>query len=57
MILRDLERGGNLSTAEELRLRLRYFSDGVVLGSQSFVDEIFTALLIESVKNANLMRL
>ena len=56
MILRDLERGGNLSTAEELRLRLRYFSDGMVLGSRSFADEIFTALVIDSVKNANLVR-
>lgn len=41
-ILRELERGGCLSMAEVLRLRVRYFSDGLVLGSQSFVNEMFT---------------
>lgn len=33
--------GGKLSQAEVLRCRVRYFSDGVVLGSKTFVDEVF----------------
>ncbi len=32
---------GKLSPAELVRLRVRYFSDGVVLGSKTFVDNIF----------------
>jgi hypothetical protein len=31
--------GGKLTLAQALRCRIRYFADGVVLGSQSFVDE------------------
>jgi putative transposase len=34
---------GKLSPAELVRLRVRYFSDGVVLGSKEFVEGIFTA--------------
>ena len=34
---------GKLSTAELVRLRVRYFSDGVVLGSKAFVEGIFEA--------------
>ncbi|MCX6852132.1 MAG: chemotaxis protein CheW [Verrucomicrobia bacterium] len=34
---------GQLSTAELVRLRVRYFTDGVVLGSREFVDGIFEA--------------
>jgi putative transposase len=34
---------GKLSPAELVRLRVRYFTDGVVLGSKEFVDGIFTA--------------
>jgi REP element-mobilizing transposase RayT len=37
----ELERDGVLSTATLLRCRVRYFSDGVVLGSRAFVEEIF----------------
>ncbi len=33
--------GGKLSLAAALRCRVRYFTDGVVLGSQAFVDEFF----------------
>ena len=33
--------GGRLSLAAVLRCRVRYFTDGVVLGSQSFVDDFF----------------
>ena len=35
------EAGGKLTLAQALRCRIRYFSDGVVLGSQGFVDEFF----------------
>jgi len=34
---------GRLSPAELVRLRVRYFSDGVVLGSREFVEGIFEA--------------
>ncbi len=34
---------GKLSAAELVRLRVRYFSDGVVLGSKAFVEGIFEA--------------
>ena len=33
--------GGKLSLAAALRCRVRYFTDGVVLGSQGFVDKFF----------------
>jgi hypothetical protein len=33
--------GGRLSLAAVLRCRVRYFTDGVVLGSQAFVDAFF----------------
>ena len=33
--------GGKLSLAAVLRCRVRYFTDGVVLGSQGFLDEFF----------------
>ncbi|MCF6314348.1 MAG: hypothetical protein L3J39_18010, partial [Verrucomicrobiales bacterium] len=33
--------GGRLPMAVALRCRVRYFSDGAVLGSQRFVDEFF----------------
>ncbi|OYW70957.1 MAG: hypothetical protein B7Z37_29120 [Verrucomicrobia bacterium 12-59-8] len=32
---------GKLSPAELVRLRVRYFTDGVVLGSKEFVEGIF----------------
>ena len=32
---------GQLPLQEALRCRVRYFSDGLVLGSQAFVDSIF----------------
>jgi putative transposase len=38
-VLRDK---GKLSPFELVRLRVRYFSDGLVLGSKEFVEEIFT---------------
>ena len=36
-----LAQGGRLKPAEVLRCRVRYFSDGVVLGSREFVNEVF----------------
>ena len=36
-----MNRGGQLSRAELLRCRVRYFSDGVVLGSEEFVQHQF----------------
>jgi hypothetical protein len=38
-----LAAGGKLSAAVLVRLRVRYFSDGVVLGSKAFVEGIFDA--------------
>lgn len=38
-----LEEGGQLSLAQMLRLRVRYFSDGVALGSESFLEDLFKA--------------
>jgi hypothetical protein len=40
----DVQReGGRLSMAALLRCRVRYFSDGVVIGSQGFVNAFFEA--------------
>jgi putative transposase len=38
-----LAAGGKLSPAELVRLRVRYFTDGVVLGSKDFVEGVFAA--------------
>ena len=40
-IKRVMEEGGELALAEVLRLRIRYFSDGVALGSPEFVNSVF----------------
>jgi hypothetical protein len=37
-----LRSGGKLSRAELLRCRVRWFSDGVAIGSKGFVEGIFT---------------
>jgi len=42
-IARVLEKGGELSLGEVLRLRIRHMTDGVVLGSKGFVDEVWLA--------------
>ncbi len=39
---RVLREKGKLSVLELVRLRVRYFSDGLVLGSQEFVENVFT---------------
>ena len=36
-----LEAGGRLSLTEALHCRVRYFSDGMILGSRAFVDDMF----------------
>ena len=35
------KQNGELSLPERLRCRIRYFTDGVILGSQSFVESHF----------------
>jgi len=40
----ELVRGGRLGSADFLRCRVRYFTDGAVLGSRRFVDGVFEAL-------------
>ena len=37
--LEVLARGGKLSQADYLRCKVRYFSDGAVIGGKAFVDE------------------
>jgi putative transposase len=36
-----LARGGKLTFGEALRCRVRYFSDGMTVGSRQFVDDLF----------------
>ncbi len=38
----ELARGGELSLGQVLRLRIRHLTDGVFLGSQEFVNDMFT---------------
>jgi hypothetical protein len=38
------QQDGELSLAERLRWRIRYFADGVILGSQSFIESHFYKL-------------
>jgi putative transposase len=40
-ILQVLREGGQIRPEEALRLRIRYFSDGLVLGTAQFVEEMF----------------
>jgi hypothetical protein len=39
--LARLERGRNVALRKMLRFRVRYFTDGAVIGSRAFVDEVF----------------
>jgi putative transposase len=41
--LKELQEGRKLSRGELVRCRVRYFSEGMVLGSRSFVEEVFQA--------------
>ena len=41
-ILKALESGRAIQTQHALRLRIRYFTDGLVLGSRDFVEGVFT---------------
>jgi len=38
---REMERGGQLPVAEALRCRVRYFTDGAVIGSKGYVQAVF----------------
>ena len=38
---KEADRSGKMTIPEVLRHRVRYFSDGVVLGSEGYVDEVF----------------
>jgi putative transposase len=38
----QIERSGELALGKMLRCRIRYFTDGAVIGSRSFVNEMFT---------------
>ena len=40
-IIKVVDEGGELSTPELLRLRIRYMTDGAALGSHLFVSRIF----------------
>jgi hypothetical protein len=39
--LAQLERGRKVALRKMLRFRVRYFTDGAVIGSWAFVDEVF----------------
>lgn len=39
--VQELARGGRLSASEVLRCRVRYFTDGAVIGGRTFVDGVF----------------
>lgn len=41
LLLETLEHEGKLPRSDLLRLRVRYFTDGLVLGSELFVEEVF----------------
>ena len=43
-VAKVLGTGGQLSAAQLLHCKLRYFTDGVVLGSREFVDRFFTKM-------------
>lgn len=40
-VLGVLESGGTLRRSDLLRCRVRYFSDGMILGCRAFVDDVF----------------
>jgi len=39
--LAELERGRNVAMSKMLRCRIRYFTDGAVIGTRGFVEEVF----------------
>ena len=41
VIKAELARGGELGLGQVLRLRVRHLTDGVILGSKEFVNEMF----------------
>ena len=53
-ILTEIERGARLSEGQLLRLKIRYFTDGVVIGSSGFVNEVFLEFRSRFSKNRSL---
>ena len=53
---RRLESGGRVSPAKRLRWRLRYFSDGVVIGSRGFVEAFLRVIADGSGRGARALR-
>jgi REP element-mobilizing transposase RayT len=43
-VMKVVEAKGRLAVSDYLRLRVRYFADGAVLGTRGFVDGLFTAM-------------
>lgn len=41
-VKRENQRNSEISLGKMLRCRIRYFTDGAVIGSRNFVDEAFT---------------
>ena len=37
----ELDRGAELSRGQVLRLRVRYMTDGMILGSKTYVNDVF----------------
>lgn len=40
-VLEVLQRGGKISVSEMIQCKVRYFADGVVIGTKSYVEEVF----------------
>jgi hypothetical protein len=40
---REIERGGEIPVAQALRCRVRYFTDGAVIGSKQYVADVFNS--------------
>lgn len=53
---KELARGGELSVAQILRCKVRYFCDGAVLGTASFVDEVFAKNICANGTEARLVK-
>jgi len=43
-VLAEMEKRGQLELSEYLRLKVRYFADGAVLGSRGYVEGVFAAM-------------
>ena len=52
--LEVLAKGGKLSQADYLRCKVRYFSDGAVLGGKNFVEEKAPSVLKKSASHPSI---